>query len=433
MAWGAATESVARALGGAEKGPGSLLSEGNARRLANGLCRMRGAALKLGQMLSIQDEDLLPPQVAAALEQVRQSADVMPRKQLESVLESELGADWLSKVAEFDWEPAAAASIGQVHQARLHDGRLVAMKVQYPGVADSIESDIDNLMRLMSVADMFPKGLYVDAAVRVAKRELALECDYTYEARCQERFRSLLQADPELSAQCVVPAVIPELSARRVITGEWVEGAPVDRVTALPQAVRDRVGSLLLRLTLKELFEWRFMQTDPNWGNFLYNEATDKIAMIDFGAAREFPRPFVDDYLRMVKACAEKDRDEILLRSRRLGFLTGDESDVMMDAHVEAGAAVGAPFGHDGLYDFGAHGQLTRRVSVLGATMLKHRLTPPPDDAYSLHRRLSGAFLVNIKLKAAVPCKQLFEEVYGEHVFADGGDEAGSRVGAHAN
>jgi aarF domain-containing kinase len=107
--------------------------QSNAERLANALCRMRGAALKIGQMLSIQDETVLPPEIQSALERVRAGADVMPRWQLEKQLTSQLGVDWVKQVAEFDWEPKAAASIGQVHAAKLLDGRQVAMKVQYPG------------------------------------------------------------------------------------------------------------------------------------------------------------------------------------------------------------------------------------------------------------------------------------------------------------
>jgi aarF domain-containing kinase len=135
----------AAAAAGEDGGPAvysAFLSEGNAERLAGALCRMRGAALKLGQMLSIQDDSLLPPQFKAALDRVRAGADVMPRRQLDKVLAAELGRDWRSRVADFDDAPLAAASIGQVHAATLHDGRRVVMKIQYPGVAKSIEADV---------------------------------------------------------------------------------------------------------------------------------------------------------------------------------------------------------------------------------------------------------------------------------------------------
>ena len=146
LLFGTAKDSVSRAWNGKQETEknvySSFLSESNAERLAEALCRMRGAALKLGQMLSIQDETIMPPQFQAALERVRAGADVMPRRQLEKMLVSELGPDWRDRVAEFDDQPLAAASIGQVHGARMHDGRRVVMKVQYPGVAKSIESDV---------------------------------------------------------------------------------------------------------------------------------------------------------------------------------------------------------------------------------------------------------------------------------------------------
>ncbi|EYU46889.1 hypothetical protein MIMGU_mgv1a009701mg [Erythranthe guttata] len=322
---------------------------------------MRGAALKLGQMLSIQDESLVPAPILAALDIVRQGADRMPRNQLNQVLDAELGSNWSSNLTSFDYEPMAAASIGQV-----------------------------------------------------AKEELSRECDYELEAKNQKRFRSLLTNTKGF----YVPFVVDNISSKRVLSTELVPGIPIDKVALLSQETRNYVGKKLLELTLMELFVFRFMQTDPNWSNFLYDEAEKSINLIDFGAARDYPKHFVDDYIRMVLACANNDREAVIEMSRRLGFLTGTESDIMLEAHVQAGFVVGLPFSKRGGYDFGST-NITQSISNLGATMLRHRLTPPPEEAYSLHRKLSGAFLACIKLRAVVPCREILLQVYENYQFAE--------------
>lgn len=422
LAWGTVQESAKRLVFGTpssqdkQSAYSPFLSDKNAERLALALCRMRGAALKIGQMLSIQDESLVPAPILAALDIVRQGADVMPKSQLNQVLDAELGADWSTKLTSFDYEPIAAASIGQVHKAT-KDGMEVAMKIQYPGVADSIESDIENVKLLLDYTNLIPKGLFLDRAIKVAKVELSRECDYELEAANQKQFRSLL-SDAE---GFYVPLVVDDLSCKRVLSTEFVSGIPIDKVASLNQETRNYVGRKLLELTLMELFVFRFMQTDPNWSNFLYDEATNTINLIDFGAARDYPKRFVDDYLRMVVACANGERDVVIEMSKRLGFLTGEESEAMLDAHVQAGFIVGLPFSNPGGYDFRSS-NITHSMSSLGATMLRHRLTPPPDEVYSLHRKLSGAFLACIKLGAVVPCRELLLEVYKDYQFGEDGD-----------
>lgn len=422
LAWGTVQESTKRLVFGTpssqdkQSAYSPFLSDKNAERLALALCRMRGAALKIGQMLSIQDESLVPAPILAALDIVRQGADVMPKSQLNQVLDAELGADWSTKLTSFDYEPIAAASIGQVHKAT-KDGMEVAMKIQYPGVADSIESDIENVKLLLDYTNLIPKGLFLDRAIKVAKVELSRECDYELEAANQKQFRSLL-SDAE---GFYVPLVVDDLSCKRVLSTEFVSGIPIDKVASLNQETRNYVGRKLLELTLMELFVFRFMQTDPNWSNFLYDEATNTINLIDFGAARDYPKRFVDDYLRMVVACANGERDVVIEMSKRLGFLTGEESEAMLDAHVQAGFIVGLPFSNPGGYDFRSS-NITHSMSNLGATMLRHRLTPPPDEVYSLHRKLSGAFLACIKLGAVVPCRELLLEVYKDYQFGEDGD-----------
>ena len=328
LAAGVGMEVARRASGGSADGGSALLSTRNSEVLAAELCRMRGAALKLGQMLSLQDESFLPAPLAEALKRVRTHADVMPAAQLEQVMSQNLGADWRTKFAHFGTLPVAAASIGQVHQAALHDGRAVAVKVQYPGVGQSIHSDLSNLETLLSVLRVAPPGLYLDRIIDVAREELAEECDYVLEAGYQSRFGSLLADDPEF----VVPEVVQDLSTANVLTSTWVDGVPIDddSVIALPQEDRDRLALALLRLCLREVFEFRLVQTDPNWSNFLYDHANRKFILLDFGATRPLSEEFSSVYLELVWAAANADRDQLIEKSIKLGFLTGQESQTML-------------------------------------------------------------------------------------------------------
>ncbi|TYZ65910.1 hypothetical protein PybrP1_005433 [[Pythium] brassicae (nom. inval.)] len=385
----------------------ALISDANVDRLAETLCTMRGAALKLGQMLSIQDENLVPSKLAQALERVRQNAHVMPKAQLHEQLAAELGENWREHFAAFDDAPIAAASIGQVHRATLLSGERVAIKIQYPGVAESIESDLLNLKRLVTYTNILPRGLYIDEIIRVGQAELTAECDYVAEAENQERFRALVR-DSGMARAYVVPRVHREFSTARVLTTELIAGVAVDQATDLPQRVRDSIGRRILELTIRELFDWRFMQTDPNWSNFLYNAASDTIGLIDFGAARAYDKQFVDQYFNIVWAAANGDEATLRDYSVQLKFLTGDESPAMLRAHVAAGMVVGEPFRDPAPFDF-HKSELTKRLGQHTEVFMHGRLTPPPQEAYSLHRKLAGAFLMCIKLRAVVPCRDVLE------------------------
>jgi len=402
---------------GSARAKSTIISEANATRLAEGLCRMRGAALKVGQMLSIQDESVVPPELSAILERVRDGADVMPQRQLYKVLHDEFGPNWREMLEEFDPQPIAAASIGQVHQAKLKDGRWVAMKIQYPGVARSIKSDLNNLKRLLLLIDFLPKGLFLDESMKAAEEELTEECDYLREADSQRRFRKLMDDEDHV----YVPEVIDEWSTRHVLTTELVAGLPLDKLADLDgatfdQETRNHVASTLLRICLRELFEFRFMQTDPNWSNFLYNPDTKMIYLIDFGASREYSKQFVDKYLKNVKACADEDRETVERLGQEMGFLTGDESRTTKNAHIDAGLVVGEPFRSLEEYDF-VKGKIPERVSAMASIMLKGRLTAPPKEAYTLHRKLSGAFLSCQKLRARIQCRDPFMEIYNNYKF----------------
>ncbi|RAH70913.1 protein kinase COQ8 [Aspergillus aculeatinus CBS 121060] len=409
MAWGAMGEGLRRVTGSQAESSGSLMfSAANTERLVAKLSKMRGAALKLGQVISIQDTKMLPEAIHQVLQRVQDRADYMPASQRDKVLTDNLGPDWRDLFSSFDDIPMAAASIGQVHSAVLkRTGQPVAVKIQYPGVADSIDSDLNNLSILLTASRLLPRGLYLDKTIENARTELAWECDYIREAESANRFRELLRDDPVF----LVPEIIPEASGKQVLTMERLEGIAVTKIQDFTQAQRDWIGTQIMRLCLREITEFRYMQTDPNWTNFLYNARTDRLELLDFGASRAYPTEFITKYVRTLVAASSNDRDACRRFSLELGYLTGHESQAMVDAHVTSVITIAEPFMETSpdVYDFRDQ-TITDRVRALIPVMIRERLTPPPEETYSLHRKLSGAFLLCARLGSRVPCKELFRE-----------------------
>ncbi|KAH8337999.1 hypothetical protein KR059_000538 [Drosophila kikkawai] len=394
-------------LGGSTSMREALLSPANAERIVDTLCKVRGAALKIGQILSIQDSSVVSPQLAKAFERVRQAADYMPDWQVERVMNTQLGPEWRQRLSQFEDKPFAAASIGQVHRATLAgNGMDVAIKIQYPGVAQSIESDIDNLVGMLKVWDVFPQGFFIDNVVRVAKRELQWEVDYDREAEYTEKFREMIAPYPEY----YVPQVIRDLTTSSVLTTELVPGVPLDKCFDLSYEHRSHIAASVLKLCLRELFEIECMQTDPNWSNFLYDAPSRRLMLIDFGSTRFYRHEFIRNYRQVIMSAADDNRQGVLEMSRQMGFLTGYETKQMEQAHVDAVMILGEIFRYDGEFDFGKQ-NTTERLAALVPTMVAHRLCPPPEEIYSIHRKLSGIFLLCARLNVRLNCVPFYKDI----------------------
>lgn len=405
----AATDGFTQAVRGQSPNFKSLLlSDANIERIVKKFSKMRGAALKIGQMMSFQDESVLPKELYVILSRVQNGANYMPQRQLDRVMTRELGSSWKDKFARFEPIPIAAASIGQVHEAVLPTGENVVVKVQYPGVKDSIDSDLNNVLMFLTASRLLPRGLFLDKTVANARTELKWECDYKREAAALQKFEQLLKEDPSL----VTPAVFQELTTENIITMSRMQGTEIMKLPpGTSQEIRNFISENIMRLCLREIAEFKFMQTDPNWANFLYNESANKLELLDFGASRDFPEKFIQTYRRMLTAGTQNDREKVAHYSKELGYLTGLESKQMVDAHVDSVLALAEPFCGDVNIKFDFSEQtITDRIRGNINLMLNERLCPPPEETYSLHRKFSGVFLLCARMRAEVPMAKLFQE-----------------------
>ncbi|QDL99029.1 AarF/ABC1/UbiB kinase family protein [Rhodopseudomonas palustris] len=383
-----------------------LLTPANALKVADRLAQMRGAAMKVGQLISMDAGDMLPPELAEILGRLRSEAHHMPVPQLRRVLTEAWGRNWQQRFAEFDAEPIAAASIGQVHRARTRDGRDLAIKVQYPGVRRSIDSDVNNVASLMRVAGLVPGGVDIAPMIAEAKRQLHEEADYEREGRCLSTFGALLADRPEFR----VPELHPDLTAPNVLAMSYVDGSPVDSLAAAPQPERDRVLTLLIGLLFRELFEFRLMQTDPNFANYRYAPATGQVLLLDFGATRAFPAEFAELYRRLLRAGLSGDRPGIRAAARDIGFLADGVPARLEQAMLEMFEMSLQPLRQDAPFDFGAS-DLAVRMREAGMAMASDRahFRIPPMDTLFLQRKFGGIYMLATRMRARVDLRGIVE------------------------
>ena len=384
-----------------------MLTPGNARRLTERLSTMRGAAMKLGQLMSLDGQGVLPPAFADLLGSLRDRAHVMPATQLTEVLEREYGAQWHRRFKRLSFNPVAAASIGQVHRAETHDGQVLALKIQYPGVRQSIDSDVANLALLARMPGLVPAGLDPAPLLQHLREQLLRETDYAAEAAAATEYRTRLGADPVLS----VPAVVPEHCTAHILATEFATGTPIADLarTAAPQAQRDRIALTLSRLAVREFFEMRLVQTDPNFGNYLFDASTGRIALLDFGATEAVSAERVEQLRELGRALRAGDVARLTAAALAAGFIAAGDSASQSQAVVAMLLLAGEPLRHAGPYDFGAS-SLVGRVFDQGQAQYRGEgyARTPPADLLFLQRKFAGTFLLCTRLRARVDMAEAF-------------------------
>lgn len=389
-----------------------VMTPQNITHMANKLAELRGAAMKVGQMLSMDSGELLPKELSDILSKLRSDAKAMPHKQLITILKSNWGDDWLDPFAHFELSPFAAASIGQVHLATLSTGEKLAVKLQYPGIRNSINSDIDNVATILKLSNLIPSNVQFDQLLDEAKKQLHVEADYHSELIMLQRFQSFIGNGQIDGNNFVIPQVYPSLCNQNILVMEFIEGQSIESIATLAQPIRDEVAIRLFELFFKELFCFKLMQTDPNFANYQFQITSGKLVLLDFGASRVIPDALSEQYRQLMSASITDNRLAMESAAQGIGFfqdsITATQKSLVLDIFYMACE----PLRFDGEYDF-SRNTLASRIKEAGMamSMQSNEWHSPPADAIFIHRKLAGLYLLATRIGAKVNVKQLFENL----------------------
>lgn len=313
--------------------------------VAREMGQMKGALMKLGQMMSFVSDDI-PEEYRNALASLQHSAPAMPFPLLRDVAERELGKPLERAFAKFDETPLASASIGQVHRATLPDGTDVVVKIQYPGVADAIRADLANVGLLYQMMGMFYPALDPKPVVDELRQRITEELDYELEAKSQRTFAELYRDHPFIT----IPRVIDSHSTKLVLTSSRIDGRRFADVLADPPEQRARYAEILYRFVFGSIIHHGVFNGDPHPGNYLFDR-DGKIAFLDYGCVKWFPKDMLQEWMGLVRAHLATDRAQFRGRAVKLGFLP-DDSPVTADTLYEYFAYFYEPFEQPGEFAF---------------------------------------------------------------------------------
>ncbi len=371
------------------------------------LGRTKGPLMKVAQMMATIP-DFLPPEYAEELSQLQMNAPAMGWPFVQRRMRGELGASWDSKFARFDREAAAAASLGQVHRARTADGREVACKLQYPEMSSAVESDIGQMQGIIGLVKRMNKLVDpTEIGAEIAER-LREELDYEREAKHMALYRNVLADRDDI----VAPAPVPELSTKRLLTMEWLEGRPLKSFLDADQATRNRIAVLLFDAWWTPMAHVGVIHGDPHLGNYTFGDDGARLNLLDFGCVRIFPAQFVQGVVNLYRALDANDLDAIKQAYTDWGF--GGLNDGAVEALTIWARFIYGPMLEDRVRkvaDGVAPGMYGRREVIdVKQRLMQHGPVTIPREFVFMDRAAIGLGAAFLHLDAELNFRRLFEE-----------------------
>jgi len=379
-----------------------------ATALVEALKHLRGAAMKAGQMLSIEARDFLPPEVIEILNQLQDQSESMRSSLVAELLLKELGPDILGEIRDLSENAVASASIGQVHRARFRN-QDVAIKIQFPGVAESIGSDLFLLRKLSeSFLKVTGKDIRLEALFTELSEILKQEVDYVSEATHMEEYAKMLEGRPGY----VVPRPVCELVNGRVLGMSYESGMKPDHwIRSNPsEEARIALARKILDLYVIEFFENGFVQTDPNFGNFFIRPETGDLVILDFGAMKRYSPAFIRSYKELLRRVRSESDSGIIKYAESMNLIDPRESQECKDAFVSMLKMSLEPFAENrGPFDFAseAYSSDMRKSSLHFTKLISY--SAPPHQILFLHRKLSGVFRLLQAMRVKIPLQDYWE------------------------
>lgn len=399
-----------------------------AKIITESLGNLRGAAMKAGQLLSLDLDDYFPPEAIQILSQLQNQVWENPELDLNLLLKTELLPEQLLELTEIQYRPFAAASMGQVYKAKVA-GKPIVIKAQYPDLEHSIQSDIRTLKKIISVLCLMTgRNMNLDSLFTEIEEVLLQEVNYLNEAQALVSFSKLFESYKWQHAKVMTPTPLTDLSSKKILCltyepgqtlKEWIDSNPV-------KEQRERVAKTMLDLYILEFFAWGHVQTDPNPANFLIRENPElEIVALDFGASKYYSPEFRKNYIELLMSINESSAEAIVQKAIDFGLLDPRENQEAKMIFVDLMKLGMSPFfkhGKNGKFSFKNDDFLKENSRLSKQLIQTLKFSPPPHKLIFLHRKLGGVFAILRKLEVDLDLTEYWKTITNLKIGMKAGD-----------